>query len=48
MVFKKDGSKFWRYRFDFNGVEINKSSKQSNKEVARQMESAPSDTTRKG
>src|ERR1700751_5108346 len=40
MVFKKAGSKFWRYRLDFNGVEINKSTKQTNKEVARQMESA--------
>jgi integrase len=40
MVYKKPDSKFWRYKFRFGGQEINLSTKQTNKEVARQMESA--------
>jgi len=40
MVFKKGNSKYWRYRFEFNGAEVNKSTKQTNKQVAIQMESA--------
>jgi integrase len=40
MVFKKKDSKYWRYRFEFNGAPVNRSTKQTNKQVAVQIESA--------
>jgi integrase len=40
MIFKKRDSKYWRYRFEFNGAVINRSTKQTNKQIAIQMESA--------
>lgn len=40
MLFKKKGSKIWRYRFEWDGATIDKSSRLTNKEEARKIESA--------
>ena len=39
-VDKRKGSKYWWYKFTWNGEEIRESTKQTNKRVAEQMEAA--------
>ncbi len=40
MVYKQKTSKFWWFKFSWNGEVIRESTKQANQKVARQMESA--------
>ncbi len=40
MVFKRDSSKYWWYKFIWNGELVRESTKQTNKRIAEQMEAA--------
>jgi len=48
MVYKRDGSKYWWYKFTWNGELIRESSKQANKRIAEQMEAAHRTSLAKG
>jgi hypothetical protein len=39
-VYKQPKSRYWWYKFTWNGEPIRRSTKQSNKRVAEQMEAA--------
>ena len=39
-VYKQQESKFWWYKFTWNGQSVRRSTKQTNKRVAEQMEAA--------
>jgi integrase len=47
-VYKQKKSKYWSYKFTWNGKQIRKSTKQTNKVVARQMEAAHRTALAKG
>jgi len=47
-VYKQKESKFWWYKFTWNGKRIRKSTKQTNKRVAEQMEAARKTALAKG
>jgi len=47
-VYKQPKSKYWYYRFVWNGEEIRRSTKQTNKRVAEQMEAAHKTSLAKG
>ena len=40
MVYKQAKSKYWWYKFTWNGGSIRESTKQTNKRIAEQMEAA--------
>ena len=48
MVFKRERSKYWWYKFIWNGELVRESTKQTNKRVAEQMESAHRTSLAKG
>src|SRR6516225_8760747 len=47
-VYKQKGSNRWWYKFNWNGTAIRKSTKQTNKRVAEQMEAAHKAALAKG
>jgi integrase len=47
-VYKQKESKFWWYKFTWNGERVRKSTKQTNKRVAEQMEAAHKTSLAKG
>jgi len=47
-VYKQPRSKYWWYKFTWNGEQIRESSKQTNKRVAEQMEAAHRTALAKG
>jgi len=47
-VYKQKGSNRWWYKFNWNGEPIRKSTKQTNKRVAEQMEAAHKAALAKG
>jgi integrase len=47
-VYKQKESKFWWYKFTWNGERVRKSTKQTNKRVAEQMEAAQKTSLAKG
>ena len=47
-VYKQQESKFWWYKFTWNGEQIRESSKHSNKRVAEQIEAAHKTALAKG
>jgi len=48
MVYKQKKSKYWWYKFTWNGELIRESTKQTNKRVAEQMEAAHRTALAKG
>src|SRR6266436_4257246 len=48
MVYKQPDSKNWWYKFNWNGKSVRKSTKQTNKRVAEQMEAAYRTSLAKG
>lgn len=48
MVYKREHSKYWWFKFGWNGTTIRESTKQSNKRVAEQMEAARRTALAKG
>ena len=48
MVYKQPKSKYWWYKFTWNGDPIRKSTRQTNKRVAEQMEAAHKTALAKG
>src|SRR5690242_20007134 len=48
MVYKQPKSKYWWYKFTWNGTLIRKSTKQTNKRTAEQMEAAHRTALAKG
>jgi hypothetical protein len=48
MVYKREHSKYWWFKFAWNGNPIRESTKQSNKRVAEQMEAARRTALAKG
>ena len=47
-AYKQPKSKYWWYKFFWNGEPIRESTKQTNKRVAEQMEAAPRTALAKG
>lgn len=48
MVYKRENSKYWWYKFIWNGEPVRESTKQTNKRVAEQMEAAHRTSLAKG